>query len=46
MDVEHAEAEVARAKAALQPLLAQWPEARFEQGMAIARVSAVGAGMP
>jgi aspartate kinase len=35
-----------RAQAALQPLLAQWPGARFEQGMAIARVSAVGAGMP
>ena len=38
--------DLARAQAALQPLLAQWPEARFEQGMAIARVSAVGAGMP
>ncbi len=38
--------DLARAQAALQPLLAQWPGARFEQGMAIARVSAVGAGMP
>ena len=38
--------DLGRAQAALQPLLAQWPEARFEQGMAIARVSAVGAGMP
>ena len=38
--------DLGRAQAALQPLLAQWPEARFEEGMAIARVSAVGAGMP
>jgi 3-hydroxymyristoyl/3-hydroxydecanoyl-(acyl carrier protein) dehydratase len=38
--------DLGRAQAALQPLLAQWPEARFEQGMAIARVSAGGAGMP
>ncbi len=35
-----------RARTALQPLLAQWPAARFEEGIAIARVSAVGAGMP
>jgi aspartate kinase len=35
-----------RARIALQPLLLQWPGARFEEGMAIARVSAVGAGMP
>ncbi len=35
-----------RAQAALQPLLAQWLGASFEEGMAIARVSAVGAGMP
>ncbi len=35
-----------RARAALQPLLLAWPEARFEQGSPIARVSAVGAGMP
>ena len=35
-----------RAQAALHPLLAQWPGASFEEGMAIARVSAVGAGMP
>jgi aspartate kinase len=35
-----------RAQAALQPLLAQWPGASFEEGLAIARVSAVGAGMP
>ena len=38
--------DLGRAQAALQPLLAQWPGSRFEQGMAIARVSAVGAGMP
>lgn len=35
-----------RARQALQPVLAPWPEARFEEGLAIARVSAVGAGMP
>jgi aspartate kinase len=35
-----------RAEQALQPLLAQWPGSHFEQGPAIARVSAVGAGMP
>jgi len=35
-----------RARTALQPLLNQWPGASFEEGMAIARVSAVGAGMP
>ncbi|QPN57989.1 aspartate kinase [Synechococcus sp. CBW1107] len=35
-----------RARGALQPVLAPWPEARFEEGLAIARVSAVGAGMP
>ncbi|QNG29051.1 aspartate kinase [Synechococcus sp. LTW-R] len=35
-----------RAKSALQPLLNQWSGTRFEQGMAIARISAVGAGMP
>jgi aspartate kinase len=34
-----------RARTALRPLLQQWPGARFEEGMAIARVSAVGAGM-
>jgi aspartate kinase len=33
------------AEAALSPLLQQWPEASFEEGAAIARVSAVGAGM-
>ncbi|WP_411875870.1 aspartate kinase [Vulcanococcus limneticus] len=38
--------ELTRARAALQPLLASWPGARFEEGPAIARVSAVGAGMP
>jgi aspartate kinase len=37
--------DLARARTALQPLLQQWPGARFEEGMAIARVSAVGAGM-
>ncbi len=31
---------------ALVPLLAQWPGAELEEGPAIARVSAVGAGMP
>jgi aspartate kinase len=35
-----------RAEQALAPLLKQWPGARFEEGAAIARVSAVGAGMP
>lgn len=35
-----------RARIALAPVLAQWSGARFEQGQAIARVSAVGAGMP
>ncbi len=36
----------ARADVALVPLLAQWPGAALEDGEAIARVSAVGAGMP
>ena len=36
----------ARADVALAPLLAQWPGAAIEDGEAIARVSAVGAGMP
>jgi aspartate kinase len=35
-----------QAERALAPLLKQWPGAHFEQGPAIARVSAVGAGMP
>ena len=35
-----------RARTALLPLLNQWPGASFEEGPAIARVSAVGAGMP
>jgi aspartate kinase len=35
-----------RAEQALAALLKQWPGARFEEGAAIARVSAVGAGMP
>ncbi len=35
-----------RAQQALATLLGQWPGARFEQGAAIARISAVGAGMP
>jgi len=38
--------DLGRARSALAPVLAQWPEARFEEGQAIARVSAVGAGMP
>ncbi len=38
--------DLARARTALQPQLSQWPQARFEEGIAIARVSAVGAGMP
>ena len=38
--------ELQRAHQALQPLLLQWPGSRFEEGPAIARVSAVGAGMP
>jgi len=33
------------AEAALQPVLRQWPGASFEEGNAIAMVSAVGAGM-
>ena len=33
------------AEQALAPVLAQWPGARFEEGAAIAMVSAVGAGM-
>jgi len=35
-----------RAQQALQPLLLQWPGACFEEGPAIARISAVGSGMP
>jgi aspartate kinase len=35
-----------RARIALAPVLAQWSGACFEQGQSIARVSAVGAGMP
>jgi aspartate kinase len=35
----------AAAEQALQPVLRQWPGARFEEGNAIAMVSAVGAGM-
>ena len=35
-----------RARTALKPLLNQWPGASFEEGLAISRVSAVGAGMP
>jgi aspartate kinase len=35
-----------RARITLQPLLNQWPGASFEEGIAIARISAVGAGMP
>ncbi|MEB3172556.1 MAG: aspartate kinase, partial [Cyanobacteriota bacterium] len=35
-----------RAEQALQALLQQWPGSQFEEGPAIARVSAVGAGMP
>ena len=35
-----------RADVALAPLLAQWPGAALEDGEAIARVSAVGSGMP
>ena len=38
--------ERARAEQALSHLLCQWPGAHFEEGPAIARVSAVGAGMP
>jgi aspartate kinase len=34
------------AEQALAPLLLQWPEACLEEGSAIARISAVGAGMP
>jgi aspartate kinase len=35
-----------RAELALAALLNQWPGSHFEEGAAIARVSAVGAGMP
>jgi aspartate kinase len=35
-----------RAEQALAHLLQQWPGSHFEEGPAIARVSAVGAGMP
>lgn len=35
-----------RAEQALIPLLRQWPGSHLEEGAAIARVSAVGAGMP
>ena len=35
-----------RADQALSPLLSKWPGAKLEEGPAIARVSAVGAGMP
>ena len=35
-----------RAEQALKTLLKQWPGASFEEGNAIARISAVGAGMP
>ncbi len=35
-----------RARAALAPLLKQWGNAQLQEGIAIARVSAVGAGMP
>jgi aspartate kinase len=35
-----------RAEQALATLLNQWPGSHFEEGAAIARVSAVGAGMP
>ena len=38
--------DLSRAEDALAPLLLQWPEACVEEGSAIARVSAVGAGMP
>jgi aspartate kinase len=38
--------DLARAEQTLAPLLRQWPGACFEQGPAIARISAVGAGMP
>ncbi len=38
--------DLTRARGALQAVLAPWAEARFEEGLAIARVSAVGAGMP
>jgi len=38
--------DLARAQQALTPLLKQWPGTHFEEGPAIARISAVGAGMP
>ena len=39
-------ADLGKAEQVLSALLKQWPGAHFEQGAAIARVSAVGAGMP
>ncbi|MEA5475742.1 aspartate kinase [Synechococcus sp. CCY9201] len=38
--------DLVQAERALAQLLKQWPGTRFEEGPAIARVSAVGAGMP
>ena len=38
--------DLAKAHQALTPLLKQWPGTHFEEGPAIARISAVGAGMP
>jgi aspartate kinase len=38
--------DLARAEQALKTLLKQWPGTSFEEGSAIARISAVGAGMP
>ena len=38
--------DLTRAQQTLAPLLRQWPGSCFEEGRAIARISAVGAGMP
>ena len=38
--------DLTRAQQTLAPLLRQWPGSTFEEGAAIARISAVGAGMP
>jgi aspartate kinase len=38
--------DLTRAQQTLAPLLRQWPGSSFEEGPAIARISAVGAGMP
>tara|TARA_B100002051_G_scaffold15165_1_gene12331 strand:+ start:6208 stop:7977 length:1770 start_codon:yes stop_codon:yes gene_type:complete len=38
--------DLAKAEESLKPLLKNWPEAELTEGQSIARISAVGAGMP